>query len=376
MKKFLKKLHFWLSVPAGAIIFIMCLTGSILVFQQPVLEWLNPQIYYVKKTTEETLPLDKLFNKAESQLPDSVYLLSVTVPAQSNRNYTFGINGQRHASVNVDPYTGLVSNQLERGRAFFGTVLRLHRWLLFPVKRGEFSLGKFFTGLSTLLFFFILVSGIVIWIPQTAKLLKQRLSVKTEKGIYRFWYDTHLAGGIYAAVLLITFCLTGLTWSFDWYRKGFYKVFGVETTQSSRPGNSKSRQNPIRNNGNTVDYAIWDKVLQELKQQVPDYKKITIEAGRASVFPNKQTGIADFYTFDETSGKITGVQYYSDTATRASKLRMWIYKIHVGKWGGTVSQILTFLAALIGASLPVTGFYMYFKKLVLKRNKNKNITHT
>lgn len=27
--------------------------------------------------------------------------------------------------------------------------------------------------------------------------------------------------------------LTGLTWSFAWYRTGFYKIFGVETRQGS-----------------------------------------------------------------------------------------------------------------------------------------------
>lgn len=388
MKKIIKKLHLWLSLPVGLIITMMCLTGAILVFQDTVLEWLNPDFYYVETVTDEPMPLGKLFDKAESQLPASVHLSSITIPGQNNRNYEFSIEGKRHASITIDPYSGQVRNQKEKGKIFFRTVFRLHRWLLFPTKKGEFSLGKFLTGTSTLLFFFILISGIIIWIPKNVKLLKQRLSVKASNGSYRFWYDTHLAVGIYGAIFLIALCLTGLTWSFDWYRDSVYKIFGVEAVQSGHTTYNNVKQSNSQNNyrdrsargikeiGETqkkaVDYTVWDKVLLELKQRVPDYKKMTIKQGTAKVYTSMQMeGVADHYTFNETTGKITGVKYYKDSADRALKIRLWIYNIHTGKWGGTITLILTFIASLLGASLPLTGYYLYFKKLALKQKKKK-----
>lgn len=39
-----------------------------------------------------------------------------------------------------------------------------------------------------------------------------------------------------------------------------------------------------------------------------------------------------------------------------------IKSIHFGDYAGMVSKILTSIAALIGASLPLTGYWMYFKK--------------
>ena len=39
-----------------------------------------------------------------------------------------------------------------------------------------------------------------------------------------------MAGGMYALVVLLAMSLTGLTWSFDWYRNAFYAVCGVEYT--------------------------------------------------------------------------------------------------------------------------------------------------
>ena len=37
MKKFFAKIHLWLSIPFGIIIAIVCLTGTILVFEAEIL---------------------------------------------------------------------------------------------------------------------------------------------------------------------------------------------------------------------------------------------------------------------------------------------------------------------------------------------------
>ncbi|MCI6292733.1 MAG: PepSY domain-containing protein, partial [Bacteroidales bacterium] len=38
------------------------------------------------------------------------------------------------------------------------------------------------------------------------------------------------------------------------------------------------------------------------------------------------------------------------------------HAIHVGSWGGIVTKILTFIVCVVGATLPLTGYYIYFKK--------------
>lgn len=88
--------------------------------------------------------------------------------------------------------------------------------------------GKMIVGVSTLSLVFVLISGIVIWWPRTRKSLKNSLKITATKGWKRFWYDLHVAGGMYALIFLLAMALTGLTWSFPWYRTAFYKVFGVE----------------------------------------------------------------------------------------------------------------------------------------------------
>ena len=98
--------------------------------------------------------------------------------------------------------------------------------------------GKMIVGTSTLMFVFVLISGVVVWWPRTRKALKNSLKIVANKGWRRFWYDLHVAGGMYALVFLLAMALTGLTWSFQWYRTGFYKTFGVEVQPSMGHGNA------------------------------------------------------------------------------------------------------------------------------------------
>ena len=71
---------------------------------------------------------------------------------------------------------------------------------------------------------------------------------------------------------------------------------------------------------------------------------------------------ADHYTFDRATGRLTAFTPYADTPA-AGKLRGWIYSVHVGSWGGYLTRTLSFLAALLGASLPLTGYYLWLKRL-------------
>lgn len=79
------------------------------------------------------------------------------------------------------------------------TMFRLHRWLLDSMKAdGGVFWGKMIVGVSTLLFVVVLISGIVIWWPRTRKALKNSLRISVGRGFRRFWYDLHVAGGMYA----------------------------------------------------------------------------------------------------------------------------------------------------------------------------------
>lgn len=231
MKKVFRKIHLWLSVPFGLLITLICFSGAMLVFETEVMELCRRDLYYVEKVGPASLPMGKVAEKVAATLPDSVFVTGVTASSAPERAWQVNLSKPRRASVYVDQYTGEIKGKYERA-PFFTTMFRLHRWLLDSMKPdGGIFWGKMIVGTATLMFVFVLISGIVIWWPRTKKALKNSLKIVSGKGWCRFCYDLHVAGGMYTLVLLLVMALTGLSWSFSWYRTGFYKVFGVETTQ-------------------------------------------------------------------------------------------------------------------------------------------------
>ncbi len=49
-------------------------------------------------------------------------------------------------------------------------------------------------------------------------------------------------------------------------------------------------------------------------------------------------------------------------------MRGIIYSVHTGNWGGIITRILAFLAAMTGASLPVTGYYLWLRRILRHKN--------
>ena len=381
MRKIFRNIHLWLSVPFGILITLICFSGAALVFEKEVMELCHRELYFVKKVEAAPLPMEQLMTKVAATLPDSVSVTGVNISSDPERAYQVTLSKPRRASMYVDQYTGEITGKYERA-PFFNFMFRMHRWLLDSMKQdGGIFWGKMIVGTSTLMFVFVLISGVVVWWPRTRKALKNSLKIVANKGWRRFWYDLHVAGGMYALVFLLAMALTGLTWSFQWYRTGFYKTFGVEVQPSMGHGNAaanatakggKRDGKPEGREGRGAHryspYTNWQQVYEQLAEANPDYKQISVSDGSASVavprFGNQRG--TDRYKFNPRNGEITETTLYKDL-DNSGKIRGWIYSVHVGSWGGMLTRILTFVAALIGASLPLTGYYLWRRKKIKRR---------
>lgn len=395
MRKIFRNIHLWLSVPFGILITLICFSGAALVFEKEVMELCHRELYFVKKVEAAPLPMEQLMTKVAATLPDSVSVTGVNISSDPERAYQVTLSKPRRASMYVNQYTGEIMGKYERA-PFFNFMFRMHRWLLDSMKQdGGIFWGKMIVGTSTLMFVFVLISGIVVWWPRTRKALKNSLKIVANKGWRRFWYDLHVAGGMYALVFLLAMALTGLTWSFQWYRTGFYKTFGVEVQPSMGHGNAaanatakggKQEESPEGRSGRPEGrsrrpegrkhspYTNWQQVYEQLAEANPDYKLISVSDGSASValprFGNQRG--TDRYKFNPRNGEITETTLYKDL-DNSGKIRGWIYSVHVGSWGGMLTRILTFIAALVGASLPLTGYYLWIRRLMKRKIKREAI---
>ena len=383
VRKLFKKLHLWLSLPFGLIIMTTCLTGALLVFEKEITELVRHDSYTIPVRKTQSLSLQSLLERVARETPDSVQITSVTIPSDFRRAYTVGLSKPRRAGVLVDPYTGKIVGQSGR-LPFFTTVRELHRWLLNSMKPDSEGIfwGRVIVGTSTLLFVFILLTGLFLWWPKKLKGVGKRLKISLRQGRQRLFYDLHAVGGVYVFVLLLAMAMTGLTWSFEWYRTGFYKVFGAEMAEAGKgdkgPKKDK-RKDALREEGAEqaklpASYIYWEEVVSYvIEASEADYAEITVKDGEVEVPLDGLGNIraADSFRFDKKTGQMTEYKAYRE-AKRDKKLRGWIYSIHTGAWGGLFTRICYFLAALFGASLPLTGYYIFYQRKWGKKRKAKS----
>lgn len=361
MRSFFHHIHLYLSIPFGLIITVVCLTGAILVFEDEVTVMLKHDLYYVTDVKDgRRAGLDELLHRTDSVLPYDVGITGITVYGDSLRTCKVSLSYPRRAALFIDPYSGEIKGKNDK-IPFFDYVLRMHRWLLDDRTEDiPFTIGRRIVGVSVLVFVVILLSGAVIWIPKSRKSLKARLSVLFTKGLRRFLYDIHVSAGFYSLAVLLVLSVTGLTWSFPVYRSFVYDVFG----------DARERKTDLVLPDEEFDkdrvFVIWDSVYDSLKQTAGD-REITLTHGFAKV---KCRGVGnshaeDIFRYDEETGKIVAFTPYEDQ-NRSVKIKGWILSLHTGSWGGLPVKIIVALVSLLGATLPLTGYYLWLKRLKRK----------
>lgn len=338
MKKFFRKVHLWLSVPFGLVIMSVCLTGAILIWEEETNMVSTPELYKVApQGGGSPMHPKRVAALVAATLPDSVEVTGITVSDNPEKTWMVALSKPHHATVAVNPYTGEIKGRVQRS-PFFMAVFKLHRFLLdSPAKRGEMTVGKAIVGISTIMFVLVLISGIVWWWPTKGKGFFPRLKISVTGGLPKFWHGLHLAGGMYALVFLHAMALTGLTWSFGWYRTAFYSLLGDVPRMEQRVGH----------------VAAGKEKGQDAMRQG---KKREAEGARPEGGGHRRN-------VKENDRQIK-ISHDTDRPTTAQG---WGFQIHTGKWGGIIVKLIYTIAALIGASLPVTGYYFLIRRLRKKR---------
>lgn len=375
MTKLFRKFHLWLALPFGIVITLICFSGATLVFEPEITRAIQHDVYYVTETRDSPLPMSELMETVKSTLPDSVAVTGVTVFADKERTYQVNLSKPRRTSVFIDQYSGEITGRNE-SIGFFSTMFRLHRWLLDDSgwNSDRPITGKLIVGISTILFVITLLTGVAIWWPRSRRSVRKSLTISLRKGWEVFWRNLHVSGGMYALVIVLTMALTGLTWSFEWYRTAFYAACGVENKSASEsPGGDKKEMRQSGANAvsdtSTTDFKNWQGVYSELKSANPRAPRITVGSESASVTLGNSGNVraADKYGIDPASGKITSRTAYADSES-AGKLQGWIYSIHTGNIAGVITKVLWMLGALFGATLPLTGYYIWICRVRKKRH--------
>lgn len=144
----------------------------------------------------------------------------------------------------------------------------------------------------------------------------------------------------------------------------FYRT-AQQTAAHGEGHNNKEK----RKRAEQTNYLAWDTALAELQTKYNSYGTIQLNKNNAQII---QTGKrkGDTALFDAHTGKITEITIY-DTNEQpiSSKMKGIIYSFHTGQWGGIITRILYFLSAFVGGILPLTGYYLWIKRISRKKHR-------
>ena len=383
-KKIAYQLHLWIGMISGIIAFIVCITGAIWALN--IHGWVDRV-----KADEMPLPPTSAPLLAPSQLvkatQDTLDLTPAYVVYTKDAPAKLGSRGKKaRFSVMMNPYTGKlmpgqqVNNNIQDGKDkfdFWNFIRQGHRSLWLP-----WNIGRPIVNYGTLAFALVLITGVIIWVPKTKNGWKNKTWFRWKKGtpLKRKLFDLHSILGVYICLVLLAIAFTGMVWGLNWWSSGLYKV---TSGGKDLPEWEEVQSDTIHADTLMTPLIAVDHIFEKLNKENPKAQSISIyypnaeeKGSTISVTVSADKDVyynSDRYTFDRYSLKdISPKGPYSGKYKDASfgdKLRRMNYDIHIGTILGTPGKLIVFFSALFGASLPLTGFYIFYQ-LHMKKKKN------
>ena len=362
LKKVVGKLHLWLGLASGLIVFIIAITGCIYAFQAEISDLTQPY-RFVEKSDKPQLTPSQFKVIADSVLPGK-HPHSINYDTREGRAAAiifYSPDPEYYYSVYVNQYTGevLKVKDMLHGH-FFRFILDGHFYLWLPD-----AIGQPVVAWSTVVFVVMMISGIFLWWPRNRAARKQRFKVKFNASWKRVNYDIHNVLGFYMSWVAIILAVTGLVWGFQWFAKTLYAVTGGEKTYEFYEPHSTDK-----NIATYTPTAAVDVIYEKMKAEYPaaemfevHYPETDSSSLGVAINPDVDTyWKSDYRYFDQYTLKeieVTHIYGKFKDANAADKLARMNYDLHTGAVWGLPGKILMFCASLIAASLPVTGFLLW-----------------
>lgn len=380
-----KWLHLWLGLVSGVIVLIVCITGCIWVFNEEITGLLEPEINIAKQDKPVITP-SQLTAIAAKLFPDKKVSYA---NYQQGRAINLNLKGAKEegrrgggTTLNINPYTGEVISKVvhKKGEVdFFRFILNGHRFLWLP-----YGIGRPIVNYGTLIFVVLLITGLIWWYPKKWNKSTRDKSFKIKWGasFKRVNLDLHNVLGFYSLIFLLFIALTGMVYGIKWYSEGLYWVTsgGDKLGEFDRLQSDSLQAGKFYTPEKAMDLA-WNTVIKKHPKSAgfyynfPDTSKAKATIN-ITVYPNKGQFYNNIsYAFDQhTLQELKGKGVYSvpyEASGFAGKLRKMNYDIHVGSILGFPGKVMAFLASLIGASLPITGFLIWYGRKFKKKGKAK-----
>lgn len=370
LRRALFQVHLWAGIIVGLWAVLIGLTGSVIVFRHELAARVDPQLYHA-----EPLPQRALLQPALNQLlaAHPGYELKAVRGFEREAHTLQALlesktQTPRELLAFINPYTGAIVAVQAPTADWMNWIWELHMRLL----GGQ--VGLWINGGLAFVMLTLTLTGLLIW-WRGRLIWKAGLVIKRGVGWKRFNFDLHNAGGFWTSLWLgwqslsgiffaapIVFILPAVLLTGGSVQQ-LQSVFVVpKVTMAEEPLATRS-------------VATVDDALAQAQRALPDHQLGAVqyspqrdEAWRIALRPphGERVGRLALVNFDPYQNKILNV-LRSNEQNIGLQATLFLAPLHFGTVGGLATKILWLLLGLAPGALFVTGFVMWWNRVVSKK---------
>ena len=367
LRPILFRLHWALGLTAGFVLALMGATGALLSYEEAIQDFFDAGLAHVRAEDRPRLAPEALIARAEAQVPGlSVDALSLPGEAAGAPRARFARqDGARPASAYLDPYDGALRGRA-RAEEAFATIRALHRWLLIPGDGGGW--GRSATGACTLALLVFLGTGLYLRWPQIHRWrIWLRLNL-ARPGRAR-WWSLHAVLGTWLVPVYLALALSGLWWSYGWYRTGATWLL----TGSVPAGREAERRPPERPFALDAAWGTFmaaeGRTATRVTLTLPGPEMRAIRIRWLSAGAGQRPDDRDEMTFDPRTGALLALRRAADKPL-GRRMADNMVEVHRGRFFGAPVAFLFFLTSLALPLFAATGLTLYLLRRRAARSRS------
>lgn len=369
VKYWLGRIHLWGGLVSGIVVFIVSITGCLFVFEEEIRDLTLWQYRFVTPAETARVPLATLEALAKKEFPgkqieqvrvfSDASRASILKLVDANSKARKGKENNKEA-YGFNPYTGALLGKYNMEHDFMHLVEDMHKSLLL----GE--TGKWIIKVNVVVFLVMLLSGLYIWWPRKKNQRKFAFAINFKSKFQVLNYSLHNVLGFYFLLPLFLITLTGIWWAIKPVQKLTYAALGEKLHEpkklSSKFESGKKFSPDMAFNQVSTQYRGWKEAHINFAKDEKEPVKVNLK------YPYEVYKKSNVFEFDQYSGKILKAELFENYST-ADKIKHSNRDLHTGQNFGLLGKLLAFAASLFSASLPITGFLIWYQRKYKKVSK-------
>lgn len=380
LRNILFQVHWLIGITAGTVLVIVGLSGATIAFEPELLRALNPDVLRVTPQGAALAP-GALLEKIQGAMPDKkIATLTLASDPQAAARVMFAADapGRRGESRYVDPYSGVVLEK-PSGEAFFRTVTQIHRYLAAD------DVGKHIVGASTIGLVILALSGLYLRWPGNIRSWKAWLTFDWSVKGRAFWWHLHSILATWVLLLYLFAALTGLYWSYTWYRDALFAITGAPKPAPAAQGGGQAGKPAKQDEPDAAllaaQFRAADDAWALFRVKVAAYESATVRLPSKPGQPVQVTYLdqdpphlraINRMVLDLKSGEAVEHERYADKPP-GGKIMSSMYALHTGRFfgiGGVIAMVIASVTLVVSG---ISGWLLYLDRRRKKAQRQARI---